>query len=100
MSGEQPAALADPEDETHLFFDGTCGPCHRAVRLVLWVDRKARVRFAPIEGPTCGAGSSAHPPTCPAVRPDLQGRFDPLSLGSPDQGPSGRWSRNRTVSPP
>ena len=52
VSGEQPAARADPEDETHLFFDGTCGLCHRAVRLVLWADRKARVRFAPIEGPT------------------------------------------------
>jgi predicted DCC family thiol-disulfide oxidoreductase YuxK len=46
------AAQANPGDGTHLFFDGTCGLCHRAVRLVLRADRRARVRFAPIEGPT------------------------------------------------
>ena len=51
-SGERPTAPPAPEDETHLFFDGTCGLCHRAVRLVLRADRAARVRFAPIEGPT------------------------------------------------
>ena len=35
-----------------LFFDGECGLCHRAVRLLLRLDRRARLRFAPLGGPT------------------------------------------------
>ncbi len=36
-----------------LFYDGTCGLCHRAVRLVLRRDRGGELfRFAPLGGPT------------------------------------------------
>jgi predicted DCC family thiol-disulfide oxidoreductase YuxK len=36
-----------------LFYDGTCGLCHRAVRLVLAFDPTGTAfRFAPLQGPT------------------------------------------------
>jgi len=35
-----------------LFYDGGCGLCHRAVRLLLRADREARLRFAPLGGET------------------------------------------------
>ncbi len=36
-----------------LFYDGTCGLCHRAVRFLLWADPDGRhFRFAPLGGPT------------------------------------------------
>ena len=35
-----------------LFFDAECGLCNRCVRLLLWLDRRARLRFAPLQGPT------------------------------------------------
>lgn len=34
-----------------LFFDGECGLCQRIVRLLLRLDRRGRVRFAPLQGP-------------------------------------------------
>lgn len=38
-----------------LFFDGDCGLCHRAVRLLLRLDRACRLRFAPLGGETFAA---------------------------------------------
>ncbi len=38
-----------------LFFDGGCGLCHRAVRLLLRLDRGRRLRFAPLGGETFDA---------------------------------------------
>lgn len=35
-----------------LFYDGACGLCHRAVRLLLRLDRAGRLRFAPLAGET------------------------------------------------
>ncbi|NWJ41400.1 MAG: DUF393 domain-containing protein [Geothrix sp.] len=35
---------------THLFYDGGCGLCQRAVRFVAGRDRSGRVRFAPLGG--------------------------------------------------
>lgn len=35
-----------------LFYDGHCGFCHRTVRLLLGLDRKGRLRFAPLQGKT------------------------------------------------
>lgn len=34
-----------------LLFDGECGLCNRVVRLLLRLDRGARLRFAPLQGP-------------------------------------------------
>lgn len=34
-----------------LLFDGECGLCHRAVRLLLRLDREGRLRFAPLQSP-------------------------------------------------
>jgi len=42
------AASGEPE---LLFYDGSCGLCHRAVRFVLWADPSGRAfRFAPLGG--------------------------------------------------
>jgi len=35
-----------------LFFDAECGLCNRCVRLLLRLDRRARLHFAPLQGPT------------------------------------------------
>ena len=35
-----------------LFFDGECGLCNRLVRLLLRLDRRGRLRFAPLQGRT------------------------------------------------
>jgi predicted DCC family thiol-disulfide oxidoreductase YuxK len=34
-----------------LLFDGECGLCHRVVRLLLRLDRRGVLRFAPLQGP-------------------------------------------------
>jgi predicted DCC family thiol-disulfide oxidoreductase YuxK len=34
-----------------LLFDGECGLCNRVVRALLRLDRRARLRFAPLQGP-------------------------------------------------
>jgi predicted DCC family thiol-disulfide oxidoreductase YuxK len=36
----------------HVFYDGSCGLCHRAVRFVLAEDRAARFLFSPLQGAT------------------------------------------------
>ncbi|HVO09767.1 MAG TPA: DCC1-like thiol-disulfide oxidoreductase family protein, partial [Vicinamibacteria bacterium] len=33
-----------------LFYDGGCGLCHLSVRLLLRLDRRGRLRFAPLGG--------------------------------------------------
>lgn len=35
-----------------LLFDGECGLCHRVVRLLLRLDRRGVLRFAPLQGPS------------------------------------------------
>ena len=35
-----------------LLFDRECGLCQRLVRLLLRLDRRGRLRFAPLQGPT------------------------------------------------
>jgi predicted DCC family thiol-disulfide oxidoreductase YuxK len=35
-----------------VFYDGGCGLCHGAVRLLLRLDRRGRLRFAPLGGET------------------------------------------------
>ncbi|MCP3920076.1 MAG: DUF393 domain-containing protein [bacterium] len=46
-----PAWIPGRTAERHetLFYDGTCGLCHRTVRLVLAEDTRAALRFAPLE---------------------------------------------------
>jgi predicted DCC family thiol-disulfide oxidoreductase YuxK len=34
-----------------LLYDGECGLCQRLVRLLLRLDRRGRLRFAPLQGP-------------------------------------------------
>ena len=43
MSGSLPGPV--------LLFDGTCGLCHRIVRLLLRFDRRGLLRFAPLQAP-------------------------------------------------
>ncbi|MGF1484981.1 MAG: thiol-disulfide oxidoreductase DCC family protein [Opitutales bacterium] len=38
-----------------LFFDGVCNLCNGTVRLLMRLDRKARLRFAPLQGETARA---------------------------------------------
>ena len=44
-----PADSADPAGPV-LFFDGECGLCHRVVRLLLRLDRRGLLHFAPLQG--------------------------------------------------
>ena len=43
-----------------MFFDAECGLCNRCVRLLLRLDRRAHLRFAPLQGPTAQAFLRAH----------------------------------------
>lgn len=54
------AATSDPAGQSVLFFDGECGLCHRVVRLLLRLDRRGILRFAPLQGPTAQAYLRAH----------------------------------------
>ena len=38
-----------------LFYDGGCALCHASVRLLWRLDRRARLLFAPLDGPTFAA---------------------------------------------
>jgi predicted DCC family thiol-disulfide oxidoreductase YuxK len=52
------ATTDKPSDDVQgpvLFFDAECGLCNRCVRLLLRLDRRARLRFAPLQGPTAQA---------------------------------------------
>jgi predicted DCC family thiol-disulfide oxidoreductase YuxK len=39
-----------PESRPVVLFDGECGLCNRVVRLLLRLDRRGRLRFAPLQG--------------------------------------------------
>jgi predicted DCC family thiol-disulfide oxidoreductase YuxK len=43
-----------------LLFDGECGLCHRVVRLLLRLDGRGVLRFAPLQGPAAQAFLHAH----------------------------------------
>jgi predicted DCC family thiol-disulfide oxidoreductase YuxK len=43
-----------------LLFDGECGLCNRVVRLLLRLDRRGRLRFAPLQGPAAQEFLRAH----------------------------------------
>jgi predicted DCC family thiol-disulfide oxidoreductase YuxK len=43
-----------------LFFDGECGLCNRVVRWLLRLDRGARLRFSPLQGPAAQAYLRTH----------------------------------------
>jgi predicted DCC family thiol-disulfide oxidoreductase YuxK len=43
-----------------LLFDGECGLCHRVVRLLLRLDRRGVLRFAPLQGPSAQAYLRRH----------------------------------------
>ncbi len=38
-----------------VLFDGVCGLCNRTVDFLLRADRRGRLRFAPLQGPTAAA---------------------------------------------
>jgi predicted DCC family thiol-disulfide oxidoreductase YuxK len=51
-----PTPLQSPtRSEPVLFFDGECGLCNRIVRLLLRLDRRGTLRFAPLQGPNAQA---------------------------------------------
>jgi predicted DCC family thiol-disulfide oxidoreductase YuxK len=45
----------DGDRGTIVFFDGACGLCNRLVDLLLRLDRRRRLRFAPLQGATARA---------------------------------------------
>jgi predicted DCC family thiol-disulfide oxidoreductase YuxK len=51
----QSAAAIDPARHPVFFYDGECGLCDRTVRFLLNRDHGARLRFAPLQGPTAAA---------------------------------------------
>ncbi len=50
----------DPAAAPVLLFDGECGLCNRVVRLLLRIDRRGTLRFAPLQGPPAQAFLRAH----------------------------------------
>jgi predicted DCC family thiol-disulfide oxidoreductase YuxK len=44
-----------------VLYDGFCGLCHRWVGWLLRIDRKARLRFAPLQGETAAPILARHP---------------------------------------
>lgn len=61
------------ETQKLIFYDGTCGLCNRWVSLMLRHDREARLRFAPLQGPTAAAALSAVPKPWPDALIGLEG---------------------------
>ena len=52
---EPSAANSEADRPTNVvFFDGVCGLCNRFVDFVLSRDRRAAIRFAPLQGETAG----------------------------------------------
>ncbi len=43
-----------------LLYDGECGLCNRTVRLLLRLDRRGALRFAPLQGPAAQTYLRAH----------------------------------------
>lgn len=52
MPGPSNASSSLGPPKAVLFYDGECGLCNNAVRFLLRIDRHARLRFAPLQGPT------------------------------------------------
>ena len=52
MKTSSHAFAADDIAGPVLFFDAECGLCNRCVRWLLRLDRRGRLRFAPLQGPT------------------------------------------------
>lgn len=50
-----PLPVTPPAAGPVLFFDGECGLCNRIVRLLLRLDRRGALRFAPLQGVTAQA---------------------------------------------
>jgi predicted DCC family thiol-disulfide oxidoreductase YuxK len=46
---------------TLVLYDGVCGFCDTTVQWLLGVDRRAALRFAPLQGPTAAAVRARHP---------------------------------------
>lgn len=46
------ASSGDVTMQPVLLFDGECGLCNKAVRFLLRIDRRGRLRFAPLQGPS------------------------------------------------
>jgi predicted DCC family thiol-disulfide oxidoreductase YuxK len=44
-----------------VLYDGECGLCQRSVRMLLHLDRRAKYRFAPLQGQTGGQIRQNHP---------------------------------------
>lgn len=66
-----------------VFFDGDCAFCDGRVRWLIERDPEARLRFAPLQGPTAAAVRAAFPERFPDdldtlvyLRPDEHGRPD------------------------
>src|ERR1051325_10611658 len=57
MSGNEP--IAAPIGPV-LFFDGECGLCNRIVRLMLRLDRRGVLHFAPLQGTTAQSYLRTH----------------------------------------
>jgi len=55
------APRAAPPGGPVLLFDGLCGLCNRTVRLLLRLDRRGALRFAPLEGDLAAAVKGRHP---------------------------------------
>ena len=54
--------MSTPADHSGpvLLFDGDCGLCNRVVRLLLRLDRRGMLRFAPLQGPAGQSYLRAH----------------------------------------
>jgi predicted DCC family thiol-disulfide oxidoreductase YuxK len=86
-----------------LLFDGECGLCRRVVGLLLRLDRRGRLRFAPLQGPAAQAFLGAHglptrdfsslifvPDWARRERPDFRQRTDGLIAALRTCGGGGR----------
>lgn len=57
----RPSPAASPATPDLVLYDGVCGLCHRLVRWLLRLDRRGRLRFAPLQGPTAAPILARHP---------------------------------------
>jgi predicted DCC family thiol-disulfide oxidoreductase YuxK len=57
MQPSQESRISPGERANHpvLLYDGECGLCNKAVRFLLRIDRRGRLRFAPLQGPSAQA---------------------------------------------
>jgi len=59
----EPASHPNPPEHPIVFYDGNCGLCDRSVQWILSRDRRSRLRFAPLQGPTYAALDRPEKPT-------------------------------------